>query len=74
MVISPSLLITDDDRDFRETLRDVFRPLGFRTLLAADGEEAVQGGSKNKGHACKPSSVRSFSMIWYKFFGLLVEL
>jgi CheY-like chemotaxis protein len=38
---APSLLITDDDRDFRETLRNVFQPRGFRTLLAADGEEAV---------------------------------
>ena len=38
----PSLLITDDDRAFRETLRDVLRPKGFRTLLAGDGEEAVR--------------------------------
>jgi CheY-like chemotaxis protein len=38
---SPSLLITDDDADFRATLRDVFEPRGFRTLLAGDGEEAV---------------------------------
>ena len=38
----PSLLITDDDRSFRETLRDVFEPRGFRTLLAADGDEALQ--------------------------------
>lgn len=39
---SPSILITDDDRDFRETLRGVFEPRGFRTLLAGDGEEAVE--------------------------------
>lgn len=39
---SPSLLITDDDRDFRETLRSVFEPRGFQTLLAANGEEALQ--------------------------------
>jgi CheY-like chemotaxis protein len=39
---SPSLLITDDDRALRETLRDVFEPRGFRTLLAADGLEALQ--------------------------------
>lgn len=38
---TPSLLITDDDRDFRETLRDVFQSRGFHTLLAADGEEAL---------------------------------
>jgi CheY-like chemotaxis protein len=39
---SPSLLITDDDSAFRETLEGVFQPLGFRTLLASDGEEALQ--------------------------------
>jgi CheY-like chemotaxis protein len=38
----PSLLITDDDRDFRETLRDVFQPRGFRTLVAGDGQEALE--------------------------------
>jgi CheY-like chemotaxis protein len=36
----PSLLITDDDHDFRETLRAVFEPR-FRTLVAGDGEEAL---------------------------------
>ncbi|HEY2893375.1 MAG TPA: response regulator [Pirellulales bacterium] len=36
----PSLLITDDDRDFRETLRSVFEPR-FRTLLAGDGQQAL---------------------------------
>lgn len=39
---SYSLLITDDDADFRETLRSVFEPRGFRTLLASDGEEALR--------------------------------
>ena len=39
---SPSLLITDDDRGFRETLRGLFEPEGFRTLLAGDGEEALE--------------------------------
>lgn len=38
---TPSLLITDDDRGIRETLRDVFQPRGFQTFLAADGEEAL---------------------------------
>ena len=38
----PSLLITDDDLDFRETLRIVFEPRGFRTILASDGEEALE--------------------------------
>jgi CheY-like chemotaxis protein len=38
----PSLLITDDDAAFRETLQGVLEPEGFRTLLAGDGEEALQ--------------------------------
>jgi CheY-like chemotaxis protein len=38
----PSLLITDDDPGFRETLQVVFEPKGFRTLLASDGEEALK--------------------------------
>ena len=42
LVTPPSLLITDDDSDFRETLRGVFEPRGFRTLLAGDGEEALE--------------------------------
>ena len=41
LVTPPGLLITDDDRDFRETLREVFEPRGFRTLLAGDGDEAL---------------------------------
>jgi len=41
LVQPPSLLIADDDYDFRETLRDVFAPRGFRTLLASDGDEAL---------------------------------
>jgi len=41
-VPAPSLLITDDDAEFRATLRDVFQPRGFRTLLAGDGEEALR--------------------------------
>ena len=42
LVETPSLLITDDDPGFRETLRVVFEPKGFRTLLAGDGEEALE--------------------------------
>ncbi|MHC4398361.1 MAG: response regulator [Planctomycetota bacterium] len=38
---APSLLITDDDPAFRQTLQGVFEPQGFRTLLAGDGEEAL---------------------------------
>jgi DNA-binding NtrC family response regulator len=40
-VDTPSLLITDDDPGFRETLRGIFELKGFRTLLAGDGEEAL---------------------------------
>ena len=38
----PSLLITDDDPDFRETLAGVFEPRGFHTLTACNGEEALE--------------------------------
>lgn len=40
MIQLPSLLITDDDAGFRETLRSVFERR-FRTILAGDGEEAL---------------------------------
>lgn len=36
-----SILITDDDRGFRETLRGVFEPEGFHTMLAENGLEAL---------------------------------
>lgn len=36
-----SILITDDDRQFRETLRELLGLQGFDTLTAADGEEAL---------------------------------
>jgi CheY-like chemotaxis protein len=42
LVETPSLLIADDDPGFRETLRVIFEPKGFRTLLAGDGEEALK--------------------------------
>lgn len=41
-MFAPSILITDDDHDFRETLCGVFVPRGYRTLLAGDGEEAIR--------------------------------
>jgi CheY-like chemotaxis protein len=47
---TPTLLITDDDPGFRETLRVVFEPRGFRTLLAGDGEEALQIVHQEKIH------------------------
>jgi CheY-like chemotaxis protein len=36
-----SLLITDDDPAARETLREIFAPQGFTTLMAESGEEAI---------------------------------
>lgn len=38
----PTLLITDDDPGYRETLRNVFEPEGFQTFLAEDGLEAFE--------------------------------
>jgi len=46
----PSLLITDDDAAFRETLQNVFEPEGYRTLLASDGEEALRIVSTQRVH------------------------
>ena len=46
----PSILITDDDRSFRETLRGVFEPRGFRTLMAEDGEQALDIVHKEEVH------------------------
>jgi CheY-like chemotaxis protein len=37
----PTLLISDDDLSYRETLESIFAPRGFRILLAGDGEEAL---------------------------------
>lgn len=37
----PSLLITDDDRDFRDTLCGLFQTRGFHTFVAGDGVEAL---------------------------------
>src|SRR5271166_2976536 len=36
-----SLLITDDDPAARETLREIFAPQGYRTLMAESGEQAI---------------------------------
>ncbi|MEM7473452.1 MAG: response regulator [Planctomycetota bacterium] len=38
----PHLLIADDDRDFRESLSEVFLRRGYSTQLAADGHEALE--------------------------------
>jgi len=36
-----SILITDDDRAARETLREIVAPHGYHTLMAESGEEAI---------------------------------
>src|SRR5262245_7337254 len=36
-----SILITDDDRNSRDVLREIIQPEGFQTLVASSGEEAV---------------------------------
>ncbi len=38
----PAILITDDDYAFRETVRSMLEPRGYRTLIAGDGEEALR--------------------------------
>ncbi|HEY4313141.1 MAG TPA: response regulator [Pirellulales bacterium] len=46
----PNLLITDDDLSFRETLRGVLEPQGFRTFMASDGEEALHVVQREEVH------------------------
>ncbi|MEI7686458.1 MAG: response regulator [Planctomycetota bacterium] len=43
MMIHPpySILIADDDRQCRETLREIVEPEGFHAVLASSGEEAL---------------------------------
>jgi len=41
-LVTPRLLITDDDRDFRATVAGVLQDRGFETLEAGDGEEALE--------------------------------
>lgn len=40
-IFNHRLLITDDDADFRQTLSEALMRRGFRTLVAADGLEAL---------------------------------
>ena|SRR5436190_20848827 len=49
-LITPRLLITDDDRDFRETVAGVLNDRGFETLQAGDGEEALDLVSRQEVH------------------------
>src|SRR5579859_7233634 len=45
-----SILIADDDAQSRETLRDIVAPEGFQTLLAEDGEQALDIVQHRKVH------------------------
>ncbi len=49
-LVTPRLLITDDDRDFRATVADMLADRGFETLQAADGEEALSIVSRQEVH------------------------
>ena len=37
-----SILVTDDDPASRETFREIFEPVGFKTFLAECGEQAIE--------------------------------
>ncbi len=41
-VVTPSILITDDDFQFRDTLCGVLEPEGYHLLLADDGLQACE--------------------------------
>jgi CheY-like chemotaxis protein len=45
-----SVLIADDDPQCREALREIVEPEGYRTFLAADGEEAVDIAREHPVH------------------------
>src|SRR3954447_3950538 len=49
-LFTPRLLITDDDRDFRETVAGVLAERGFETLQAGDGEEALRIVCRHEVH------------------------
>jgi len=49
-LFTPRLLITDDDRDFRETVAGVLADRGFETLQAGDGEEALRIVCRHEVH------------------------
>jgi two-component system, chemotaxis family, chemotaxis protein CheY len=40
-VVQHTVLVVDDDRDIRESLRDLLEHEGYRVRMAADGAEAV---------------------------------
>lgn len=47
---SPSILVTDNDQQFRDTILEVLRPSGYRTLEADDGVEALKIVEREEVH------------------------
>ncbi len=47
---SYSILVTDDDPASRETFREIFEPVGFKTFLAESGEEAIEIVNRHDVH------------------------
>ena len=45
-----TILITDEDKGSRESLREVFEPFGFQTVMAESGEEALNLAGQVKIH------------------------
>ena len=45
-----TILLVDDDRDIRATMKATLEQLGAKILLAADGNEAVEQAEKNSPH------------------------
>ena len=44
------ILVTDDDRRWRQGLRDAFEPRGYETLEAESGEEAIELVHRRQPH------------------------
>jgi CheY-like chemotaxis protein len=42
MTTQPHVLVVDDERFFRESIRDALAPLPVRCVLAESGEEALK--------------------------------
>jgi CheY-like chemotaxis protein len=50
LIETPSILVTDDDTAFRDTVREILEPRGFRMLTASDGEETLRIVSSQPVH------------------------
>lgn len=52
LIETPSILVTDDDTAFRDTVRCILEPRGFRMLTASNGEETLRIVSSESVHLC----------------------